>query len=155
MQISLICLQDTKSKALIDLENKYIQRLNSLSKLKIINAYSKKFNVTDTKKRQNLEENELFKHLKQNSKLVILDEKAKLYTSKDFSDFLKFRFEEGKEVIFAIGGPFGWTDTVRDKADYKLSLSSLTFTAEMARLVFVEQFYRGVCILNNHPYHKA
>lgn len=155
MKISILCLQDTKSKPLMEVEDEYIQRLKSLSSFTVINIYSKKFNVSDIKKRKNLEEKELFKYLKENSKLVILDEKAKLYTSKDFASFLGKRFGEGQEVFFAIGGPFGWSTGVRDRADFKLSLSPLTFTAEMARLVFVEQFYRGICILNNHPYHKV
>lgn len=81
---------------------------------------------------------------------VILDPAGKEMTSEDFSRI----FEENDHIAFFIGGAYGFDDTIRRKADRVISLSRLTMSHKLARSVLLEQIYRGLTIVNNHPYHK-
>jgi 23S rRNA (pseudouridine1915-N3)-methyltransferase len=81
---------------------------------------------------------------------VILDPAGKEMTSEEFSRI----FEENDHIAFFIGGAYGFDDTIRRKADRVISLSRLTMSHKLARSVLLEQIYRGLTIVNNHPYHK-
>ncbi len=86
--------------------------------------------------------------------LVLLDERGREYTSMQFAAYLeKLQVSGRKRVIFLIGGPYGFSDKVYERADAKISLSKMTFNHEMVRLFFVEQIYRGMTILRGEPYH--
>lgn len=86
--------------------------------------------------------------------LVLLDERGREYTSMQFAAYLeKLQVSGRKQVIFLIGGPYGFSDKVYERADAKISLSKMTFNHEMVRLFFVEQIYRGMTILRGEPYH--
>ena len=86
--------------------------------------------------------------------LILLDERGKEYTSVAFADELQKKMNVGiKQLIFVIGGPYGFSKEVYDRANGKLSLSKLTFSHQMIRLFFVEQLYRAFTILRNEPYH--
>ena len=86
--------------------------------------------------------------------IVLLDEKGKESTSRDFAKWFEKQMASGKKrIVFVIGGPFGFSEEVYSRANYKFSLSKLTFTHEMAKMFFTEQIYRAFTILNNEPYH--
>lgn len=86
--------------------------------------------------------------------VVILDEKGKELSSRELSGWIEKSFSTGKKrLVFIIGGPFGFSDEVYRRAEYKIALSRLTFTHEMARLFFTEQIYRSMTILKGEPYH--
>ena len=86
--------------------------------------------------------------------VLLLDEKGKKYTSLQFADYLQKRMNSGiKNLIFVIGGPYGFSPEVYARANGKISLSDMTFSHQMVRLFFVEQLYRGYTILRNEPYH--
>lgn len=86
--------------------------------------------------------------------LVALDERGKQFTSKGLADFIQARANEStKKMIFLIGGAFGLDDAVLKRADYKWSLSGLTFPHQLARLILAEQIYRACTILKNEKYH--
>ena len=86
--------------------------------------------------------------------LILLDERGKEYTSVAFADELQKKMNAGiKQLTFVIGGPYGFSKEVYDRANGKLSLSKLTFSHQMIRLFFVEQLYRAFTILKNEPYH--
>ena len=86
--------------------------------------------------------------------LILLDEKGKTFTSEGFSEFLQKKMNSGlKNLIFVIGGPYGFSEAVYERANGKVSLSSMTFSHQMVRLFFIEQLYRGFTILRNEPYH--
>ena len=90
----------------------------------------------------------------QGREIILLDEKGKELTSKEFSAFLEKKMLSGlKELVFFIGGPFGFTEEVRDLAGTRLSLSKMTFSHQMVRLLFVEQLYRAFTILRGESYH--
>ncbi|KKK65031.1 hypothetical protein LCGC14_2978230, partial [marine sediment metagenome] len=85
---------------------------------------------------------------------VLLDEKGKEYTSMGFSNYLQKKMNSGiKTLVFVIGGPYGFSREVYDKAQGKVALSKMTFSHQMIRLFMVEQLYRGFTILKNEPYH--
>ena len=86
--------------------------------------------------------------------LILLDERGKEFTSVAFADELQKKMNAGiKQLTFVIGGPYGFSKEVYDRANGKLSLSKLTFSHQMIRLFFVEQLYRAFTILKNEPYH--
>jgi len=86
--------------------------------------------------------------------LILLDENGKTFSSVGFSEFLQKKMNAGiKTLVFVIGGPYGFSETVYQKANGKVSLSEMTFSHQMVRLFVIEQLYRGFTILKNEPYH--
>ncbi len=118
--------------------------------------------VPDVKNTKNLSEKEqkslegeaLLNRIRQGDHVVLLDDKGKQYSSVEFSRFMEKKAHSvSKRLVFVIGGPYGFPDDVYRRANEKLSLSRMTFTHQMVRLVFVEQLYRAMTILNGEPYH--
>lgn len=86
--------------------------------------------------------------------VVLLDEKGTEMTSVRFSAFLGQKFQSGaKTLVFIVGGPFGFDESVKQRADFLLSLSKMTFSHQMVRLFFAEQLYRALTIMKNESYH--
>jgi 23S rRNA (pseudouridine1915-N3)-methyltransferase len=94
--------------------------------------------------------------LKKDDCLIALDEKGKQYSSPQMAQFLQARANESvKNLIFIIGGAYGLGDATLDRADYKWSLSSLTFPHQLVRLILAEQIYRACSIMRNEKYHHS
>lgn len=92
--------------------------------------------------------------LKPGDELFLLDEKGKMYRSIEFARFLEQKMLGGvKNLVFVIGGPYGFSNAVYQKANGKLSLSKMTFSHQLIRLIFSEQLYRALTILKGEPYH--
>lgn len=87
------------------------------------------------------------------SKMILLDEHGREYRSIEFAQYLQKTMSCGQDIVFVIGGPYGFSKDVYDRADGKISLSQMTFSHQMIRLLFVEQIYRGMTILRGEPYH--
>ena len=97
----------------------------------------------------------IFKNLKKEDIIILLDEKGKEFNSIEFSKFLEEYMIRGvKNLTFVIGGAYGFSTELREFAKNKISLSKMTFSHDMARLFFVEQLYRSLTIINNIPYHN-
>lgn len=87
-------------------------------------------------------------------RLILLDENGREMTSREFAGFMEKQMASGaKRLVFAVGGPYGFSPAVYQRADGKLSLSRMTFNHEMVRMFFAEQLYRAQTILRNEPYH--
>jgi len=87
--------------------------------------------------------------------LIALDEKGQQFTSFEFTRFLTDRFNDSQRPLyFAIGGAFGWDESVRIRGDLILALSQFTFPHQLARLILIEQLYRAYTIIRGMPYHK-
>jgi len=96
----------------------------------------------------------ILKHIELNDKVVLLDEKGKQFTSVAFSEYIaKKIMSSHKRMIFVIGGPYGFSERIYQRANNKISLSTMTFSHQMIRLIFVEQLYRAMTILKGEPYH--
>ena len=88
--------------------------------------------------------------------LILLDEGGKEFSSVQFSQFIEKELNKSyKKLIFLVGGSFGFSPELQQRANLKISLSKMTFSHQMVRLFFLEQIYRGFTILNNEPYHNA
>ena len=86
--------------------------------------------------------------------VILLDEKGNEYTSKTFADFLAQKMLTSmKRLVFIIGGPYGFSEKVYKRANMKISLSKMTFSHQMVRMIFTEQLYRAMTILKGEPYH--
>lgn len=155
MTIKLVCIGKTDKKELEELIKIYSNRLQHYIKfeLEIIPDLKKTKNLDENQ--QKTKEGELILAGVQNSDfLVLLDENGRQYSSESFSEYLQKRMNTGlKKLIFVIGGPYGFSEEVYNRADSKISLSKMTFSHQMVRLFFTEQLYRAFTILKNEPYH--
>lgn len=155
MKIKLLAIGKTDNKQLIQLIDEYQNRLKHYVKfeLEIINDIKNSKNLSEDQQKE--KEGELILNRLQNTdQLVLLDDKGKHFTSIEFSKYLQKKMNSGiKQLVFVIGGPYGFSDTVYQKAQGKISLSKMTFSHQMIRLFIVEQIYRGFTILRNEPYH--
>ena len=98
----------------------------------------------------------ILKQLQPGDCLVLLDENGREFSSVQFSSYLEKKMQAiPKRLVFAIGGPYGFSDEVYKAAQEKISLSRMTFSHQMVRLIFLEQLYRAFTILNNEPYHHS
>lgn len=95
----------------------------------------------------------ILQKVSQSDKLVLLDEHGKEFRSVEFASWLERQQQQGRKLVFVIGGPYGFSDAVYKRADEKVSLSKMTFSHQMVRLVFTEQIYRACTIIKGEPYH--
>lgn len=154
MNIKLIAVGKTDNAALQQLITDYQKRLSHYVNFDLQIIADIKNSKSLSEEQQKVKEGELILKNVENSHLVLLDEQGKEYTSEGFSDFLQQKMNAGiKQLVFVIGGPYGFSEEVYARANGKLSLSKLTFSHQMIRLFFVEQVYRAFTILKNEPYH--
>jgi 23S rRNA (pseudouridine1915-N3)-methyltransferase len=155
MNIKLIAIGKTDDKNLSTLIDSYIKRLGFYINFDLIV-------IPDIKNAKNLSEVQqkekegllILDKITNTDYLVLLDENGKIFSSIDFSIELQKKMLTGiKNLIFVIGGPYGFSEAVKTKAQAKLSLSAMTFSHQMVRLFFIEQLYRAFTILKNEPYH--
>lgn len=155
MTIKLIAIGKTDNKAIVSLIEEYSKRLNFYVKFEFEIIPDLKNTKSLSEILQKEKEGELIlKKLVPSDELILLDERGKSYSSIDFSEFLQKKMNAGlKQLIFVIGGPYGFSDEVYSRANGKLSISKMTFSHQMIRPFFIEQLYRGFTILRNEPYH--
>ena len=155
MTIKLIAIGKTDNKELQSLIEDYTKRLSFYIKFlaEIIPDIKNVKNLSEEQQKQ--KEGELILNkLNATDVLILLDENGKQFDSVNFSDYLQKYMNAGiKQLVFVIGGPYGFSEDVYKKANGKLSLSKMTFSHQMIRLFFIEQLYRGFTILKNEPYH--
>lgn len=104
---------------------------------------------------QNQEAALLLKRIRTTDYLVLLDERGQEYNSISFAEYLNSLEGRVNHLVFVIGGPYGFSEAVYRRADAKFSLSRLTFSHQLVRLIFMEQLYRAYTILKGEPYHHA
>jgi len=155
MKITLIVVGKTEDKYLIEGIDKYLGRLKHYISFNMLVLPDIKNTKNLTEAQQKTKEAELIlKHVSNPDLVVLMDEKGKKYTSIQFSDYLnKQMIGSVQHLIFVIGGPYGFDQTVYDRANSKISLSDMTFSHQMVRLFFAEQLYRAFSILKGEPYH--
>ena len=155
MKIKLLAIGKTDSKNLLPLIEEYSKRLGFYVpfSFEIIPDIKNSKNLSE--KQQKIAEGaEILKRIEKSDTMIILDEKGKTYSSVQFSEFLQKKMNSGlKNLIFIIGGPYGFSDEIYQRSNGKISLSTMTFSHKMVRLFFIEQLYRGFTILRNEPYH--
>ena len=95
----------------------------------------------------------LLKNIDDKSLVVLLDEHGKEFRSIEFAKWIEGKQLSGRNIIFVIGGPYGFSQAIYSRADNTISLSRMTFSHQMVRMIFVEQLYRACSIIKNEPYH--
>ncbi|NLP56977.1 23S rRNA (pseudouridine(1915)-N(3))-methyltransferase RlmH [Lutibacter sp. B1] len=155
MKIKLLAIGKTDDKNLQTLIDTYQNRLKHYVsfKLEVIPDIKNVKNLSEQQQKE--KEGELIlKKLEATDQLILLDEKGKELRSIEFSKYLQKKMNAGiKQLVLVIGGPYGFSDTVYQKAQGKVSLSKMTFSHQMIRLFITEQLYRAFTILKNEPYH--
>jgi 23S rRNA (pseudouridine1915-N3)-methyltransferase len=157
VKIKVICIGKTGKSFLIEGEKEYLKRLQHY-------IPCEKIEIPDLKNAKNLSEDqvkvaegkEILTKLETSDHVFVLDEKGKEYTSEQFSEFLQNRFNMGgKTIVFVIGGAYGFSEEVYQRANAKIALSKMTFSHQMIRMIFFEQIYRAMTILKGEPYHHS
>ncbi|MCL4116816.1 UNVERIFIED_CONTAM: hypothetical protein GTU68_022232 [Idotea baltica] len=146
--------KDTNSN-IKELENYYLKQLKGSSNIELINLHSNKLKSLPDKELVRKEADILLDKIDKDDFLVALDENAKELSSIKFSNFINEKKNSSISISFAIGGVNGFHQSVKDRASLLISLSKMTFTAEMTRLILIEQIYRSHKIISGSSYHKA
>ena len=155
MRITLIMVGKTVNKHFIELIDDYAARVKHYMGFDIVTIPELKNTKNLTAEQQKQQEGELIqKQLRAGDHVVLLDEHGKEQRSMEFSRWMEQRMLiVGKRLVFIIGGPYGFSPDVYAKANEKISLSKMTFSHQMVRLIFVEQLYRAMTIMKGEPYH--
>lgn len=155
MNIKLLLVGKTDEGNLQSLIDNYVKRLEHYNKFELEIIPDLKNTKNLSVEQQKTKEGKLIlEKMTPSDYLVLLDENGKQYSSEAFSEFIQKRLNSGmKQLIFVVGGPYGFSEEVYTRAQAKLSLSKMTFSHQMVRLFFVEQLYRAFTILKNEPYH--
>lgn len=155
MKIELMVIGRTGARYLQDGIDGYIKRLSHYVPFELRCLPDIKTTKSLTEERQKeLEGEQFLSQLQPGDCLVLLDERGKELTSREFASYIDRKMVSvPKRMLFVIGGPYGFSKAVYDRADDKLSLSRMTFSHEMVRLFFTEQLYRAMTILRGEPYH--
>jgi 23S rRNA (pseudouridine1915-N3)-methyltransferase len=155
MKITLLIIGKTEDAYLKEGIQKYLKRLKHYIKFEITELPELKNTKALSEGQQKAKEAELlFKNLANTDHVILLDENGAELSSQKFADMLnKKMIASVQNLVFIIGGPYGFDETVYQRANEKLSLSRMTFSHQMVRLFFAEQVYRAFTILKGEPYH--
>lgn len=154
MKITLLVVGKTTDAHTDALIQDYQKRLTHYLPFSLVVIPELKNTKSLTMEQQKLAEGELIlRQLTPSTDMILLDEKGREYRSVEFADFLQKKMSSGRDVVFVVGGPYGFSQSVYDRANGKISLSQMTFSHQMVRLFFVEQIYRAMTILRGEPYH--
>lgn len=157
MKVRIICIGKTGKDFLVKGELEYLSRLKHYVPVE-------KIEIADIKNAKNLthdqvkvaEGKEFLKKLDAGDAVFLLDEGGKQFGSEKFAEYLQGRFNQGgKSINFLIGGAYGFSDEIYALANGKISLSPMTFSHQMVRMIFLEQVYRALTILRGEPYHHS
>ena len=155
LKIKFICIGKTGKDFLIAGENEYLKRLQhyiSIERIEIPDIKNaKKLSIEQIKDQEG---KEILAKVISGEQIVLLDENGINFSSVQFSEFMQQKFNQGgKGIVFIVGGAYGFSDEVYKVAISKISLSKMTFSHQMIRMIFFEQLYRSMTILKGEPYH--
>jgi 23S rRNA (pseudouridine1915-N3)-methyltransferase len=154
MKITFLTVGKTEDAYLKDGIDKYVKRLKHYTKLELVDLPELKNTKALTEQQQKTKEAELIlKRITPLDHVILLDEKGMELTSKQFANYLdKKSISSTSSLMFVVGGPYGFDQSVYERANDKLSLSRMTFSHQMIRLFFTEQLYRAFTINKGEPY---
>ncbi|MBP7985403.1 MAG: 23S rRNA (pseudouridine(1915)-N(3))-methyltransferase RlmH [Bacteroidaceae bacterium] len=154
MKTILLMVGKTVSPNFVMSINDYLERIKHYMPFEIIT-------IPEIKNTKNLSEDQqkeregdlILKNIQQSDTVVLLDEHGKEMRSIEFAKWTEAKRNDAKRLVFVIGGPYGFSKDVYGRANEKISLSKMTFSHQMVRLIFVEQIYRVCTIIKGEPYH--
>lgn len=155
MKINFLVMAKTIATYLQDGENEYINRIIHYSDFEYSVIPALKNTKSFNEQQQKTEEGKLIlSKLLPSDFCVLLDENGKTFSSENFARFIENKSLSGiKRLVFVVGGPYGFSEAVYQRSDLNMSLSAMTFSHQMVRLIFLEQLYRAFTIIKNEPYH--
>lgn len=155
MKICLIVIGKTDAGYFVDAIREYENRLSHYIPFEMQVIPDIKYTKNLSQEQQKEKECELIlKNMQPGDYIVLLDERGKEFSSLQFASYIEKKTHTiSKRLVFIIGGPYGFAEQVYTKASEKIALSKMTFSHQMIRLIFIEQLYRAMTILNNEPYH--
>ena len=155
MEVQIILVGKTNSSFLVAGEAEYSKRLKHYFKVsEIVIPELKKVKNFSVDQIKSAEGKLILKYVQKSDVVVLLDDKGKQFSSMNLALWFQKKMNSGiKKLTFVVGGAYGFSEEVYSRADQKLSLSPLTFSHQMVRLIFKEQLYRVATIINNEPYH--
>lgn len=154
MKTVLIQVGKTVNKHFIACINDYVERISHYMPFEVVTIPELKTTKKLSEEQQKEAEGELIlKQLQPSDTVVLLDEHGREYRSADFARWLEQKQQTARRLVFIIGGPYGFSQAVYQRANEQLSLSKMTFSHQMIRLTFTEQLYRACTIIKGEPYH--
>lgn len=154
MKVTLLVVGKTVNPHLEALIDEYRQRLAHYIPYDMVVIPELKNTKSLSEAQQKQQEGELIlKSVTSSAEMILLDEHGKEYRSIELADWMQKKMSAGRDLVFVIGGPYGFSQSVYDRANSKISLSKMTFSHQMIRVIFTEQIYRAMTILRNEPYH--
>lgn len=158
MKFTFLTIGKIKEKWMRQGIEEYLKRLSPMAKVEILSPDEERMpeNPSPALKEKVMEKegDKLLKYLKDEDFLILLDLKGKPMTSEGLAEILQKKMVAGtSHFFFMIGGPYGNGENIRKRADLKISISAMTFTHQMARLILAEQVYRAMKIIRHEPYH--
>ena len=155
MKISLLTVGKTDIKWVSEGLGVYTSRLRHYLPFEVKEIPELKNVSALTKEQIKIQEGKLIlKNLKESDELILLDEKGKEFRSIEFASFLEKKFQSSsRDIVFVIGGAYGFSQEVYDRSNSKIALSKMTFSHQMVRTIFVEQLYRACTIMKGESYH--
>ena len=155
MKVKFICIGKTGKEFLIQGEQEYLNRLKHYVPVERIELPDLKNAKKLTEEQIKVAEGkEILSKVGTAEQLILLDENGSMHTSVQFADFIQQRFNTGgKSLVFVVGGAYGFSDELYARANAKISLSKMTFSHQMVRMIFFEQLYRAMTIIRGEPYH--
>lgn len=154
MKTTLLLVGKTNGKLFQEGIDDYRERINHYMpfEVKVIPELRNTKSLTQEQQKEK-EGESILKMLSPSDYVVLLDEHGKEMRSIEFSKWVQKRMNAGRNTVFVIGGPYGFSSSVYSRADGLISLSKMTFSHQMVRLIFTEQFYRACTIMRGEPYH--
>ena len=154
MKTELILVGKTVNKHFNAGINDYVERIGHYMPFSITTIPEQKNTKNLSESQQKEREGELIlKQIQPTDTVVLLDEHGKEFRSIEFADWIQKKHNTARRLIFVIGGPYGFSNDVYERANEKISLSQMTFSHQMVRLIFTEQIYRACTIIKGEPYH--
>lgn len=154
MKIKIVSVGSIKEKFLKDAISEYLKRLTRFAKIEIIEVDETKIQNKSEEQVKKEEGERLLKRIGQDEFVFLLDLKGELISSEVLAQKINDLINKGiSPLTFVIGGTLGLSEEVRKRANFKLSISKMTFTHQMCRMIILEQIYRAFKIINNEEYH--
>ena len=154
MKTELILVGKTVNKHFNAGINDYVERIGHYMPFSTTTIPELKNTKNLSESQQKEREGELIlKQIQSTDTVVLLDEHGKEFRSIEFADWIQKKQNTARRLIFVIGGPYGFSNDVYERANEKISLSKMTFSHQMVRLIFTEQIYRACTIIKGEPYH--
>lgn len=154
MRIKLLVVGKTTDSRIVSLIDDYQNRLKHYVPFSLEVLPELRNAKSLSEEQQKTAEGEMIlKAVSAAEEMILLDEHGKEFRSMEFSAYLQKKMSAGRDIVFVVGGPYGFSEAVYARANGKISLSKMTFSHQMVRLFFVEQIYRAMTILRHEPYH--